>query len=167
MNEESACPKSPRTPFSRTGHDATNGRMKHEHRITRGYIMMSKQIIKYCIGFAVFVGLMLLIQFYFSHNYDEYGVLNRQYLGDIADCQNCLIIETKDSQYSYFFGLYNKIDNSPKTYYFKNEHILRDDFLKYTGRDYYQSNPLIIKIHWNKINGWCCIRGVEIVGLLH
>lgn len=126
--------------------------------------MNTKEGIRYIIWIVVFVGLLGLLQFYFSHNYDEYGLLNRQYLGDIADCQNCLIIETKDSQYSYFFGLYNVIDRKPKIYYFKNEHKLKDELLKDSN---IQSNPLIIKIHWNKINDWCCIQGVERIGLLH
>ncbi len=126
--------------------------------------MNSKKIIKTVIGIVVIICLIWLIQFYFSHNYDEYGLLNRQYLGDIADCKNCLIIETKDSQYSYLFGLYAVVDKTPKTYYFRNEHKLKDELLKYSN---IQSNPLIIKIHWSKINDGCCIRGVERVGLLH
>lgn len=126
-----------------------------------------KKAVSYIAGIVIFLIWVWSIQFYFSHNYDEYGLLDKQYLGDVADCQNCLIIETRDSQYSYFYGLYTVIDKTPKTYYFKNEHILRDEWIKYTSRDNYQSNPLIIKIRWNKINEWCCIRGVEAVSLLH
>ena len=121
-------------------------------------MMNTKRRVWYCIGFIVLIGVLFLLQFYFSHNYDEYGLLDRQYLGDLPDCQNCLIIETKNSQYSYFFGLYNVIDKKPKIYYFKNEHKLKNDLLNYSNN---QSDQLIIKIHWNKINDWCCIKGVE------
>lgn len=124
--------------------------------------------ILYFVSVFVLIGIIAVLQFYFSHNYDEYGLLDRQYLGDIADCQNCLIIETKDSQYSYFFGLYTVIDKTPKIYYFKNEHALRTDFNNpYTKWTETYTNPMILKIHWHKINYWCCIQDVKKIGYLY
>ncbi len=122
---------------------------------------MTDNAKRFCIYATVALIIIGSSYLYFTKNYDEYGLLDKYYIGSVADCTDCIIIETIDSQYGYFFNLFTDIDNTHKTYYFRDEHKLTNpQMIKYSGIEY---PNLIIKIHWS--NG--VIRGVEAVGLMH